>query len=505
MSERRTPPAGGGAAVRTARTARHALRTWRHAVAVALAAALWSPTPAHAQVPLPAFDPVALAALPDGSGSVALATLQAERARLAAVAAGAVFSGTLRTGVDATWRAEDAGPTAPAGWDTSLGAITLSTQWYVVPAGPTHDAARRAARAYGLALDASADARRDALLDALERIVALERLHAQEALAEARLDLARRTRDVVAEQVTTGTATPNALAEAELAVIQAEGEVAAVRADAAAARRAFERAFGSDVETVWAPAGDPLAALASLAAADASPAPSSFGVPLEEIEAAVARSARVAEATRALDDAVTALDRARREAGVTASVSARVTATGDAGRYALGAGWDSRSLQPSADLSLDPWNDAPTQTTLTFGASVSLPLGAATAAGVGQAEVDEALALERLQQAWAAAALDLENLLRAVDQAERASALATDRLAIRATALVSARVRADLGALSPLDLRRAELDALDAALAVARAQDQARTARARAEIALDREPSDDLIAAAFAATTTEVP
>ena len=452
--------------------------------------------------PWVALDPSRVGAVVDGAGGVTLAELQAERARLAATAAGAVVSGSVRTGADANWRANDAGPSAPAGWDTGLGAITLSTQWYVVPAGPTHDAARRAARGYGLALDALAEARRDALLDALDRIVTLERLSAQEALAAARLTLAERTRDAVAGQAAAGTAGPAALADAELARFQTEGDVLSVRHDVDAARRAFERAFAAEVDQLWRPAADPLAALTAAAAAIEAAAPPAYTP--ADLEAAIAAGARVGDATRALDDAVVALDRARREAGVSVSLSVRVVNTGDAGRLTLGAGWDTRSLQPSAELTYDPWNPAAAQTTATLGANLSWSFGGGSATSVAQAEIDEALAVERLQQAWSAAALELENLARAADQAGRARDVALERHAARLASLASVRVRTELGAVSPLDLRRAELDALDAALALLRADDQARTANLRLELALGRTPTFDPIAAALAAAPTEV-
>ena len=473
----------------------------RALVRVLVLVALLAGWTALAQSALPNVDAAALAALPNGSSSVQLAALQAENARLDAVAAGAIVSATLRTDVNATWQAEAAGAT-PAGWNASLGALTLSTQWNVVPAGPTYDAAQRAERSYVLALAALAEARRDAVLDALEQVVALERLRTQGALAEERLDLARRTRDTVAEQVAAGAATAHALAEAELSVAQAEGDRIAAQADEAAARLAFERTFGVPVEVVWAPAEDPLADVAVDAPVPWSPTAA-------EVDAAVAASDRVEEATRALDDAEVALARARRDAGVTASLTARATVAGDGGRYALGAAWDTRSLQPSADLSIDPWNAASTQTSLAIGASFSVPIGAATAAGVAQAEVAVELARTRLEQARWTATTELEALLRAVDQAERALGITIDRLALRTTTLTSVRVRAELGAASPLDLRRAELDALDASLAVARAQDDVRGARSRAELALGIVPTDAWLSAALtaalAAELMEVP
>lgn len=477
----------------------------RCALPLALLVLAWVGAPAWAGEPTRPWDvadTAQLVAAAEGSGAVRLAILQAERAQLAAASAGAIVSGSLRTGVDASWRATDAGPNSPAGWDTSLGAISLSTNWYVVPAGPTHDTAQRALRSLELALDALSDALRDAIVDVFERLVALERLGAQEALAEARQDLAARSRDAVAEQLAAGTVAPAALADAELSVFQAEGELAVVRADATAARLAFERGFGVGVETLWQPAVDPLAALRAAASAVVAPTP--LALAPDEFDAAVASSARVGDALRAVDDALTALERARREAGVSVALSARVVNTSDAGRVTLGAGWDTRSLQPTADLSIDPWNPLAAQTTATFGATASWSFGGNAATAVAQAEVDEALARERLQQAWSAAALELENVLRADDQAQRALAVAAERHAQRRTQLASVRVRADLGLVSPLELQRAELDALDAALALLRADDQARAARLRLEAALGRTPSFDPIAAALAAAPTEV-
>jgi len=469
------------------------------------AAPAWADSPTHAGEPARPWSvlaPDAVVAVAAGTGGVQLATLQTERARLAAEGAGAIVSGTVRTGAEASWRAEDAGPAGPAGWDAEFGAIAVSTSWLVVPAGPAYDAAQRALRGLELALDALADARRDAAVDALERVVELERLAAELALAEGRLDLARRTRGVVADQLAAGTVGPAAVADADLGVLQAEGEVANARADVAAARVAFERAFGAPVDTLWTPARDPLAALAASAAAVAAAPPLVLGS--DEFDAAVAGSNGVGAAQRDVDDAVTALARARREAGVTVGLSASLVNTGDAGRLTLGAGWDTRSLQPSADLSYDPWNDASAQTAVTLGANLSWAFGGANATAVAQAEVDLALATEWLAQARSAAALELENLLRADEQARRNVALAAERHAQRLAQLASLRIRADLGQVSPLDLRRAELDALDAALTLLRADDQLQAARLRLETALGRTPSFDPIAAVLAAAPTEV-
>jgi outer membrane protein TolC len=471
------------------------------AVALALAALIAAPAWAsEPHRPWSALEPARVSDVAAGAGGVTLAALQAERAHLAAQAAGAVVSGSVRTSAEAGWRALETGPNAPAGWDASLGAISLSTSWNVVPAGPAYDAAQRALRSFDLALDALADAHRDAVLDVFDRVVALERLVAQEALTDARLDLALRSRDAVAHQLAAGAVAPSALADADLGVLQAQGDVATVRADVGAARRAFERAYGVSVDALWVPPADPLRALQD-AAVDV-PSPRTLGP--DEADAAIEASARVGEAQRAVDDAATALVRARREAGVTVSLSARVVNTGELGRVSVGAGWDTRSLQPSAELSYDPWNPASAQTTATLGANLSWSFGGSDATAVAQAEIDQAVALERLQQARWAAAQELETTLRADDLAGHALAIAAERYAQRLIQLASVRVRADLGLVSPLDLRRAELDALDAALALLRADDQARNARLRLDVALGQAPSFDPIAAALAAAPTEV-
>ena len=185
--------------------------------------------------------------------AVVLADLQAERARLAAVAAGAFVGGSVRIGAETAWRSDASGPSAPAGWEAGLGAISVSTSWYLVPSGPTHDAATRAVRGYEVALAAGLETRRDAILDAFDRIAALERLYAQAALTAHRLDLARRSRNAVASQAEAGTASPAALAEADLAVAQADGDRVDAMADIAAAELAFERAVGTAAAALWAP------------------------------------------------------------------------------------------------------------------------------------------------------------------------------------------------------------------------------------------------------------
>ena len=110
--------------------------------------------------------------------------------------------------------------------------------------------------AYALALDALADARRDVVLDALERS-STSSGWARRGRWRRRGSTSRAEPRRVADQVAAARRTGQALAEAELAVVQAEGDVGAVRADDAAARLAFERAFGVPVEAVWAPVDRP--------------------------------------------------------------------------------------------------------------------------------------------------------------------------------------------------------------------------------------------------------
>lgn len=309
--------------------------------------------------------------------------------------------------------------------------------------------------------------------------------------------------DAAVHQARAGTLSSTHVADARLRVAQTEAAFAVAQREVEVALAALQRTFGSTPAELWT---HPLPSLAAMSEQVRGLTPASpLAVEPATMVAAVARDARVAEAARAVDDAATGLARAEREAGVSVSVTARAYSVGDAGRVSLGVGWDTRSYQPSAELSLDPTASGATQVGATMSVTASVPIGPAVGNAVTAAALDQALAVERWEQAVATAEVALDAALANHDDAQRELALAVERLGLRETQLASLRLRAAAGAVAPLDLERAELDHLEQALAVFRMADQVWIARARLEARVDQALSCDSIAMAVAAVVSEVP
>ncbi len=451
------------------------------------------PSQASAEV-----DVVLLAAAVDASHAVRQAALNVEDARLALASAGALVSGSLRSSAELGW--SDSG-----GLEAGLGAITLSTQWSLFPAGPSHQAYLRALDSLASAEEALARVRRETAIEALGSLWALQRLTAEAAVAEARAELAWRREAAVRSQHEAGAVHASTLEEAGLAGLQADLALHELLVEITAAELAFERAIGVPPVGLL-PAGTiDLASWPEVAATAVAGLPA-FTAPLqEEQEAAILASSSVRNATASLDQAVKAGEDARRAAGPSASLSAGFAAAGENGRLSLGTAWDSGSMQPSLNLSVDPWSAQQAQTSAQLGLTVTIPLDSGRAADLARNDLAVLSAEAALAQASRSAALDLETRQRSLSGARASLELATARLGLRETSLASLRTRADFGSVSPLELMAAELDVAEAALALLSTLDQVVLSQAQLELALLRPPSHPTITAAMAALTSPSP
>ncbi len=448
-----------------------AAHTARLALALLLCTAALAQSPAQ---PL-ALESAIEAAL-DGP-DVRLAQLQRAQAEAAAAIAGAAVSGSLRTGVQASWSNAPPEPGGSADLQPLSAQLTLN----VVPRGPAFENAEGARAAAREATEALETAALQAAVRAAETWWTAERAHREAAQALARQETAARTLEATRVQVQAGTAGAGAAADAELALLQARLEAAAAATDQAAALTDLGQLIGVPVSAVAAREEDvPGTAAAWLAA---------LQLPTEAgLRAAASTSDRVRNAERTLAEAVEATARAHRDAGPTASLSGDVSFSGEAGRASLAAGFDTRSYQPSLELSVDPWTARADATSASLSLSVTLPLGSARAAEVERADLAVALETERLASARAQAERELQAAGWAVEQAAGQLQLALDRLALRELQHQAVEVRAAAGSVSPLDLARSRRDLDDAGLALARSLDAARVAQAHLALALCQAP-----------------
>ena len=407
---------------------------------------------------------------------VRLARLLMTQAEAAAASAGAVLSGTLRTGAQASW---SAGPDPAT--SAELQPLSAQVTLNLVPYGPTFYSAERAREAAGDATEALEAAALQAALSAAERWWAAERAGRELAQARARVEAAERALQATLVQVEAGTAGAGAAVDAELALLQARLDATAAAADEAAALVAVEQVTGAPAPAVAARDEDLLDAATAWCA--------TLQLPVDaELRSAADASARMRSAEAALRQALEAAERARRNAGPTASLSTSVSVSGESGRASLGAGIDTRSYQPSLELSVDPWSARPEAASATLSLSVTLPLGAASTAEIERADLTVALERERLASARTQAQLEFEATRRVVEQAAGQLQLALERLALRELQHQAVEVRAAAGTVAPLDLARSHRDLDEAELALARALDAARIAQARLGLDLGRTP-----------------
>lgn len=446
----------------------------------------------------PEVDVAVLAAAVDASPAVRQAALNVEDARLALASAGSLVSGSLRSSAELGW--SDNG-----GLEASLGAITLSTQWSLFPAGPSHQAYLRAQDSLASVEEALERVRRETALEALGGLWALQRMTAEAAVAEARAELAWRREAAVRSQHEAGAVHASALEEAALAGVQADLALHELLIEITAAELAFERAIGVPPGGLLPAETTDLAAWSEIAAAAVAGLPAFAAPPHEEQEAAILASSGVRNATASVDQALRAGEDARRAAGPSASLSAGFAAAGENGRFSLGTAWDSGSMQPSLNLSVDPWSAQLAQTSAQIGLTVTIPLDSSRGADLARDDLAVLSAEAALAQASRSAALDLETRLRSLSGARAGLELAAARLGLRETSLASLRTRADFGSVSPLDLAAAELDVVDAALALLSTLDQVVLSQAQLELALLRPPSHPTIAAAMAALISPAP
>jgi outer membrane protein len=454
-------------------------------LALALAPAALAQQPS-ATAPLGLREAVVLAA--DGP-DVRVARAELEAALLAAEAAGASVTGTVRAGYTVQWRDD-----APGGSD-ALQPLNVTATLNVLPYGPRGEALERASTAVVDAERALARAEASAAITAAERWWAAVRAQELAWLAADRLELAERQLAAVLVQAVAGTAGPGAVGEAELARAQAALDNAAVTIDALAARAALAQHLGTD-DFVLARREEDVRAEAARLAVTIEP-------DAEALAHGVAESERLRSALRALRDAEMADERARRAAAPSVALSVSVATAGDSGRVSLGAGWDSRNFQPTVDLSMEPFRPSPPSTSASVGVSVTVPFSTTRDLEREQDLRAIALAEEQLAQARVTSGLELEAQLRGVDAVLGRLALAHARARLRDEQAASRALRAELGQLAALDLERAELDDRAAEIDLGEILDTARLALARLELALGGDPIPVLLGTAEAAVASE--
>jgi outer membrane protein TolC len=410
------------------------------------------------------------------SPSLEIARLQAELAHQQLAVAASPIGAELTAGYSATWGVREApGLLEPRSLDDrSWDPFALTTAFNVVPFGPRFDRLQRARFNLLRSEQALRDERARLLLETTRHYLSALRATEQAALAERQLALAQDTLAATQARQEAGAVTAAQLLQSEIAVSRAHSQVADAARAKAAALALLSLSVGT---TVTAVAGEPPIA--------AAPPTGELGQLAERSDILAARLA-LAEAELTASSTL-------RDNLPTGSLSLSYARQQGERRLALGAGFDTRSFQPSLSLSFDPdavAGNSPDATSSSFrlGLSARVPLDAALPAALQAAALAVEQASLQLTLAIHRAELEVNTRQREVEAAETALGLSEQLLAHSRLVAQDTEARYALGLVSSLERDQAELSAAEAELAAARARDGVLLARLALAAALALDP-----------------
>lgn len=411
------------------------------------------------------------------SPAMQLAQTQLELAERQAAVASSPLQLNLSAGYTQTWGRLEAPGLAEAR-DLSGGdidPISLSATLNVVPYGPRNDQVLRNQWAVERALRSLQDAYADAVITVTQQFQAAILVEKQLVLERFSLELSRMQLAEVQARLVAGAATSTQLMQAELAVQQAEQSLARTEHSREQSLLTLSISLGRRVEAL------------------SGTMPSSQYLEFD-LEAALTRRSDVLNAHLAVQDAELTRQSILRENLPGASLNMRFGQTAEVGQFSLATRLDSRNPQPNLALTYDPDFEAPgalpeqRAQTFSLGVSATIPLDVAIgdAFAAGELAVEQSrLQAERVREL---AKLDIQAKEFEVLSVEASAQLAQSRYRAASETLRTTEARLSLGLVSELAVKQAELERLQAELALIQTEHNLRLAHMRLALALARHP-----------------
>lgn len=409
----------------------------------------------------------------------ALATAQA-RIDIAA----APLSLHLAAGYTGSWsKLHGAGKAVTSDFTGDWSALELRASLNVIPHGPRFDQLQQAEiswqRAAGNLQAVRADAVAGAVRDHLNALRANEELQVlQLAVTEAQLRL-----EGITTQQQAGAANHASLLEAELALNQAENDLAAARQSSTQTLITLSARLGTPVQAV---------------AAGGLESQPHWQPPLEPGAARLAQREDVLNAQLSLREAEISVAATRRDQLPQGSISLGLQTASTGSSLQLGASFDTRSFQPGLSLAVDPDSGAPglpegmTRSGASLAIRVEIPLDTAMRPAQQLAALTLASSEAQLQQVIATAMNEISNAQAGLNAASSGRELAGRLLQQAEATYEAAAERFELGLISPVELLSAERRAAENQLRFQRARDSELLARLTLARALALDPMEVL-------------
>lgn len=342
--------------------------------------------------------------------------------------------------------------------------LNLDASFNVVPFGPSYEAQLRARWALTNAENALRDARYTGVIEVttLFQTALVATLEAQ--VGTLSLNLAEQTLADAQTRLAAEAATNAEVQAAELSVQQAQ--ITVTNLEARVAQTLSELSVNLGIPVARLRAGLPPLKLSL------------------DINTELERRSDIIAAGLAVQDARISRDATRRDYLPSGNLNLGYSVTQEGSSVSVGGAYDTRSFQPSANLSYDPdfelderVPDGQRANSFRLGLSATIPLdvavGSALAAGRISIEQSEA----QLKRTTELARLDVETQQLSVDNALTALELAQAAAQQQEDALSTAQTRFDNGIVSPLELLSAQVDLAQSELELKNAQHTLRLAQ----------------------------
>jgi outer membrane protein len=396
------------------------------------------------------------------SPSVVLAQGQRDLAQKQLEVTRGTFSGQFSAGYTQTWG--EARATLPDGSeettdlnDGSLSPFELSGTFNVVPFGPKADEIQKAMWGLERAELNLRDAQATAVINTAQSYLTALRATQETDLKTFSVEVAAQQLEANRVRRESGAATDQQVLQAEIALGQAQNELATAQRLGLQSLAALSNQLGVPVESVSgeAPAVTEPAAL--------------------DINQQLLQRADVQQALRAVQEAELNAASTTRQYLPSGSLSITFAATEETRQFSAGVGYDTKSYQPNASLSYDPsfpqGADGSSSNTFSINVGATVPLESSLAPALEAARLTIEQSRQQAEQTQELASLEITNAERQLVAARSGVELSQQLLGGSQVTYDNTKERFDLGLIIELDVLTAEEALRESQLNLARARD----------------------------------
>jgi outer membrane protein TolC len=403
------------------------------------------------------------------SPSVVLAQGQRDLAQKQLDVARGTFSGKFTAGYTQTWGESTATVTDPSNGETSerttdlndgsLQPFELSGTFNVVPFGPNADSIQKAQWSLEQADLSLRDAQATAVINTVQSYLTALRAGQEVELKTFSVEVATQQLEANRVRRESGAATDQQVLQAEIALSQAQNELATAQRSSIQALASLSNQLGVAVNAV------------------ASEVPQVTEPALEglDIERQILERADVRQALTTVQEAELNAASTTRQYLPSGSLSLTVASSEGEQQFSARAAYDTQSYQPNASLSYNPsaegGAEGSSSTSFSIGIGATVPLESSLAPALEAAELSIAQSQQQAEQTQELASLEVTNAQRQLDAARSSLELSQQLVEQSQVTFDNTQERFDLGLIIQLDVLTAEEALKESQLNLARAQD----------------------------------